>query len=45
MAKRKLNGYFSAMLKAKKSGASSFSYKGKTYKKTKSKTGLVVYKK
>ena len=29
--KRKLNAFFSAMLKAKKSKAKSFSYKGKTY--------------
>lgn len=42
---KKINAFFKALLKAKNSNASSFTYKGKTYKKTKSKTGLVVYKK
>lgn len=41
----KVNAYFKAMLKAKKSNAKSFVYKGKTYKKGKTKNGLVVYKK
>lgn len=45
MAKKKVNAFFNKMLAAKKSGASSFVYNGKTYKKTKSKTGLIVYKK
>jgi hypothetical protein len=38
------NGYFKAMLEAKKSGASSFQYNGKTYVASKTKTGLTVYK-
>lgn len=37
------NGYFKAMLEAKK-GASSFEYNGKTYVASKTKTGLTVYK-
>ena len=40
-----MNGYMVALQKARKSGVSSFSYKGNTYKKTKTKTGLVIYKK
>lgn len=42
---KKINAFFTKMLAAKKSDASSFVYNGKTYKKTKSKTGLIVYKK
>jgi hypothetical protein len=38
------NAYMTALAKARKSGASSFSYKGKTYSKSKTKTGLVIYK-
>ena len=38
------NAYMTALAKARKSGASSFNYKGKTYKKSKTKTGLVIYK-
>ena len=38
------NGYFKAMLEAKKKGASSFEYNGKTYVASKTKTGLTVYK-
>jgi len=45
MAKRKMNEYFKKMIKAKKSGAKSFVYKGNTYVGKKSKTGMVVYKK
>lgn len=41
---KKLNPYFTKMLAAKKSGAKSFEYNGKTYTATKTKTGLVVYK-
>jgi hypothetical protein len=42
---KKLNDYFKAMLDAKKKGAESFEYKGKTYVKTKSKkTGITLYK-
>ena len=43
--KTKMNGFFTAMLKAKKNGDKQFKYKGKTYKRHKSKTGLDVYKK
>ena len=42
--KRKMNEYFKKMLAAKKSGAKSFTYKDKTYKQTKTKTGLTTYK-
>lgn len=45
MAKRKMNDFFKKMTAAKKSGAASFKYNGKTYKKKKTKTGLVIYKK
>lgn len=38
------NGYFTAMLEAKKNGADSFEYNGKTYVASKTKTGLIVYK-
>ena len=41
---KKMNAYMTALNKARKSGASSFSYKGKTYKKSKTKTGMVIYK-
>ena len=41
---RKLNEYFKKMLKAKKSGAKSFTHNGKTYTRTKLKTGVVTYK-
>ena len=41
---KKLNGYFTAMLDAKKKGSESFVYNGKTYIKKMSKTGLAVYK-
>jgi len=39
-----LNGYFKAMLEAKKKKSSSFTYNGKTYVATKTKTGVIVYK-
>ena len=39
------NEFFTLMLKAKKNDSPSFKYKGKTYKRSKSKTGLIVYKK
>lgn len=42
--KRKLNGFFKAMLTAKKHKSPSFKYKGKTYKRHKHKH-LFVYKK
>lgn len=41
---KKMNAYMTALQKARKSGAASFSYNGKTYVKKKTKTGLVVYK-
>lgn len=41
---KKMNAFMKAKEKARKSGASSFSYKGKTYKKSKTKTGMVIYK-
>ena len=42
---KKMNEYFTKMNKARKSGASSFAYNGKTYVKKTSKTGMVIYKK
>ena len=39
------NEYFTLMNKARKEGAKSFTYKGKTYVASKSKTGITVYKK
>ncbi len=42
---RKINEYFTKMLKAIKSGAKSFVYNGKTYVSKKSKTGMLIYKK
>jgi len=41
---KKMNEFFKKMVKAKKSGAKSFTYKGKTYVSKKSKTGMVIYK-
>ena len=41
---KKMNAYMTALQKARKSGASSFSYNGKTYTKSKTKTGLIIYK-
>ena len=38
------NEYFTKMNKARNEGAKSFTYNGKTYVATKSKTGLTVYK-
>jgi len=38
------NEYFSKMNKARKDGAKSFSYNGKTYVASKTKTGMMVYK-
>ena len=43
--KKKLNGYFQAMLEAKKNDADSFEYKGSKYVKGHTKNGMVVYKK
>lgn len=39
------NEYFTLMNKARKEGASSFTYNGVTYVATKTKTGMTVYKK
>ena len=41
---KKMNEFFKKMVKAKKSGAKSFTYKGKTYVSKKSKTGMTIYK-
>ena len=41
--KRKMNAYMVAKEKARKGGAASFNYKGKTYHKKKTKTGMVIY--
>ena len=38
------NEYFTLMNKARKEGAKSFTYNGKTYVATKTKTGMIVYK-
>jgi len=43
-AMKKMNEYFTKMTEAKKTGAKSFEYNGKTYVASKTKTGLVVYK-
>lgn len=43
--KRKLNKFFALMLKAKKSGAKSFKYNGKTYVGKKHKRLGMIYKK
>ena len=36
--------YFAKMNQARKEGAESFTYNGKTYVATKTKTGMIVYK-
>ena len=38
------NEYFTKMNKARKESAKSFTYNGKTYVATKTKTGMIVYK-
>ena len=43
-SKRKLNAWMRKKEKARRAGAKSFSYKGKTYKQKKLTTGMVVYK-
>ena len=45
--KRKMNEYFKRMTNARKSGAESFKYRGKTYKRNVSKKNpeMVFYKK
>ena len=42
--KRKLNGFFKLMLKAKENGDESFVYKGNTYKGTKHPKLKMIYK-
>merc|ERR1711977_766417 len=44
MKAMKMNAYFTKMMAAKKEGAKSFEYNGKTYVATKAKTGMVIYK-
>merc|ERR1711924_215882 len=44
MKAKKMNEYMTKCQEAKKSGAKSFEYKGKTYVASKTKTGLVVFK-
>jgi hypothetical protein len=41
---RMANDYFKLMNEARKNGAESFTYNGKTYVATKTKTGMTVYK-
>ena len=43
--KRKMNAYMIAVNKARKSNAKSFVYKGITYVQSKTKTGMIIYKK
>lgn len=38
------NEYFNKMNKARKDGAKSFIYNGKTYVSSKTKTGMLIYK-
>ena len=38
------NEYFTKMYKARKENAESFTYNGKTYVKSKTKTGMIIYK-
>lgn len=40
-----MNAYFKLMLNAKRKNLDSFRYKGKTYKKKMTKTGMSIYKK
>ena len=43
--KRKMNAYMVAKERARKSGKKSFSYNGSTYVASKTKTGMMIYKK
>merc|ERR1711904_676316 len=43
-AMKGMNEYFTKMTEARKNGAKSFEYNGKTYVATKAKTGMVLYK-
>tara|TARA_R110000782_G_scaffold115054_1_gene205166 strand:- start:1043 stop:1183 length:141 start_codon:yes stop_codon:yes gene_type:complete len=45
MAKKKMNDYMLAKEKARKGGKKSFDYKGNTYVASKTKTGMMIYKK
>ena len=38
------NEYFTKMNKARKENVESFTYNGKTYVKSKTKTGMIIYK-
>tara|TARA_Y100000389_G_scaffold202767_1_gene249098 strand:+ start:5457 stop:5648 length:192 start_codon:yes stop_codon:yes gene_type:complete len=42
--KRKMNEFMTLLNKARKNKMPEFKYKGKTYKKGTTKTGLVIYK-
>lgn len=42
--KRPLNAYMKKVMSARKSGAESFEYNGKKYMKSKTKTGMIIYK-
>jgi|TARA_R110000851_G_scaffold142839_2_gene281652 hypothetical protein len=42
---KKMNAYMTKLNSARKSGAKSFKYKGATYKQSKTKTGMTIYKK
>lgn len=42
---RELNAFFTSMLSAKRAGRPSFAYRGSTYRRGTTKSGLVVYKK
>lgn len=42
---KKMNPYFEKMVEAKKKDAPSFTYNGKTYVRTKLKSGISSYKK
>ena len=43
--KRTMNAYMKAKEKARKAGKKSFSYNGSTYVASKTKTGMMIYKK
>lgn len=41
---KKMNAYMTALSNARRNNAESFTYNGKTYKRSKTKTGMVIYK-
>lgn len=41
---KSMNSFMKAKEKARKANKASFTYKGKTYKRAKTKTGMVIYK-